>query len=50
MFIWLAAASILAYLFQYIVNGSFNTQNTETVGIMADTSLLTFIMMSVLLR
>lgn len=49
LLIWLAAASVLAYLLQYIVNGSFNTQNTETVGIMADTipPILTCIMMSI---
>ncbi len=49
LLIWLAAASVLAYLFQYIVNGSFKTQNTETVGAMADTipPILTCIMMSI---
>lgn len=49
LLIWLAASSVLAYLFQYIVNGSFKTQNTETVGTMADTipPILTCIMMSI---
>ncbi len=49
LLIWLAASSVLAYMFQYIVNGSFKTQNTETVGTMADTipPILTCIMMSI---
>lgn len=49
LFIWLAVAAILSYLFQYIVNGSFKTQNTETVETMVDTipPILTCIMMSI---
>lgn len=49
LFIWLAVAAILSYLFQYLVNGSFKTQNTETVETMADTipPILTCIMMSI---
>ncbi|MCC8023529.1 MAG: CPBP family intramembrane metalloprotease [Clostridiales bacterium] len=33
---WLAVAIVLAYIFQYIANGAFETENTETVGNMVD--------------
>ncbi len=49
LLIWLAVSGILSLLFQYIVNGSFKTQNTETVETMVDTipPILTCIMMSI---
>lgn len=47
--LWLIIAITLSYFFQYLVSGVFQTDNTETVGKMADTitPILTCLMLSV---
>lgn len=49
LLVWLVIAIVLAYVFQYIVNGAFKTDNTKTVGNMVDSipPILSCLMMSV---
>lgn len=49
LLIWLVIAIVLAYVFQYLVNGVSKTDNTDTVGNMVDSipPILSCLMMSV---
>ncbi len=49
LLIWLVIAIVLAYVFQYLINGAFKTENTETVGNMVDSipPILSCIMISI---
>lgn len=48
--VWLVIAIVLSYLLQFLVSGTSQTTNTETMGKVADTipSILTFIMLTIL--
>lgn len=49
LLVWIVIAIGTAYVFQYLVNGVFNTDNTNAVGNMADSipPVLSIVMMSV---
>lgn len=49
LLVWLVIAIVLAYVFQYLVNGVSKTENTDTVGNMVDSipPILSCLMMSV---